>query len=250
MRRRYWLPGGALLGVGLLTRLVSVYLHFAGMFLMGVGAVVLLFGLVDALLPRFVWLRVVRLVMRIGAGLVALAMLVTGIAVGVACGGSKNPEADYVVVLGAGVNGTAPSRSLRARLHAAQTYLETYPNAVAVLSGGQGKGESITEAECMYRWLTERGVDPSRLWKEERATTTAENLRYSLDLIEERTGQRPEHIAIVSSAYHLLRARLLARREGVTAVCCPANDMNTGYSVQMVVREIFGVWYTLLLGNL
>lgn len=250
MRRRYWLPGGALIGVGLVLRLFFVYLHFAGMFLMGVGAVVLLFGLVDALLPRFVWLRVVRLVMRIGAGLVALAMLVTGIAVGVACGGSKNPEADYVVVLGAGVNGTAPSRSLRARLHAAQTYLETYPNAVAVLSGGQGKGESITEAECMYRWLTEHGVDPGRLWKEERATTTAENLRYSLDLIEERTGQRPEHIAIVSSAYHLLRARLLAKREGVTAVCCPANDMNTGYSVQMVVREIFGVWYTLLLGNL
>lgn len=248
MRRRYWLPGGVLIGVGLVLRLFFVYLHFAGMFLMGVGAVVLLFGLVDALLPRFVWLRVVRLVMRIGAGLVALAMLVTGIAVGVACGGSKNPKADYVVVLGAGVNGTAPSRSLRARLHAAQTYLETYPNAVAVLSGGQGKGESITEAECMYRWLTEHGVDPSRLWKEERATTTAENLRYSLDLIEERTGQRPEHIAIVSSAYHLLRARLLARREGVTAVCCPANDMNTGYSVQMVVREIFGVWYTVLFG--
>ena len=111
MRRRYWLPGVALIGVGLVLRLFFVYLHFAGMFLMGVGAVVLLFGLVDALLPRFVWLRVVRLVMRIGAGLVALAMLVTGIAVGVACGGSKNPEADYVVVLGAGVNGTAPSRS-------------------------------------------------------------------------------------------------------------------------------------------
>ena len=92
MRRRYWLPGGALIGVGLVLRLFFVYLHFAGMFLMGVGAVVLLFGLVDALLPRFVWLRVVRLVMRIGAGLVALAMLVTGIAVGVACGGSKNPE--------------------------------------------------------------------------------------------------------------------------------------------------------------
>ena len=75
MRRRYWLPGGALIGVGLVLRLFFVYLHFAGMFLMGVGAVVLLFGLVDALLPRFVWLRVVRLVMLIGAGLVLVTVV-------------------------------------------------------------------------------------------------------------------------------------------------------------------------------
>ncbi len=248
MRRRYWLPGGALLGMGLLTRLVSVYLHFAGMFLMGVGAVVLLFGLVDALLPRFAWLWVVRLVMRVGLSIALVVFAVTGVAVLSAFGGTGEPDADYVVVLGAGVNGTQPSRSLRARLTAAQTYLQEHPHAVAVLSGGQGRGEDITEAECMYRWLTEHGIAPSRLRKEERAATTAENLRFSLDLLEQETGARPQKIVIVSSSYHLFRATLLAERAGVEAAGVPANDGNTGYSVQMVVREIFGVWYTVLFG--
>ena len=63
----------------------------------------------------------------------------------------KEPRADYVIVLGAGVNGTAPSLSLLNRLDAVNDYLETYPDSIAVLSGGQGEGEDITEAECMRR---------------------------------------------------------------------------------------------------
>ena len=64
--------------------------------------------------------------------------------------GADDPEAQWVVVLGAGVNGTVPSQALRERLEAARDYLARYPEAVAVLSGAQGDGESITEARCMY----------------------------------------------------------------------------------------------------
>lgn len=66
-----------------------------------------------------------------------------------------------VIVLGAGVNGTEPSLSLRTRLDAALDYLERWPEIPVVLTGGQGYGEEITEAACMYAYLTEHGVDPS-----------------------------------------------------------------------------------------
>ena len=125
-----------------------------------------------------------------------------------------DPEADYVIVLGAGVNGTVPSLSLTDRLTAALIYLNTYPEARAVLSGGQGPREDITEAACMYAWLTERSVSPERLILEEVATTTEENLRFSLEHIRAEGGNT-ERVAILSSEYHLYRAKALAREAGI-----------------------------------
>ena len=79
---------------------------------------------------------------------------------------SPEPEADYLLVLGAQVVGTQPSGVLSDRLEAALTYLQTYPQATAIVTGGQGPDEGISEARCMYNWLTERGIDPQRIWLE------------------------------------------------------------------------------------
>ena len=160
--------------------------------------------------------------------------------------GADDPEAQWVVVLGAGVNGTVPSQALRERLEAARDYLARYPEAVAVLSGAQGDGESITEARCMYDWLTARGVDPARLRLETKATTTEENLRCSLDLIEAETGTRPAQIAVISGEYHLLRAELLARRAGTEALGVPSYTHDRAFYCLMLAREVCGVWAALL----
>ena len=118
-------------------------------------------------------------------------MTVTGGLVLSGAGGAEDPACAYVVVLGAGVNGTQPLPSLEERLEAALAYLQTYPEAQCVVSGGQGGGENITEALCMYTWLTDRGIPPERIWQEEQASSTQENLRFSLELIQEKTGSRP-----------------------------------------------------------
>ena len=149
-------------------------------------------------------------------------------------------------MLGAGVNGTVPSQALRERLEAARDYLARYPEAVAVLSGAQGDGEAITEAQCMYDWLTARGVDPARLRMETKATTTEENLRCSLDLIEAETGTRPAQIAVISGEYHLLRAELLARRAGAEALGVPSYTHDRAFYCLMLAREVCGVWAALL----
>ena len=135
---------------------------------------------------------------------------------------------------------------LRERLEAAQDYLARYPEAIAVLSGAQGDGEAITEAQCMYDWLTARGVDPARLRMETKATTTEENLRCSLDLIEAETGTRPAQIAVISGEYHLLRAELLARRAGAEALGVPSYTHDRAFYCLMLAREVCGVWAALL----
>lgn len=124
-------------------------------------------------------------------------------------------EADAVIVLGAGVNGTEPSLALRTRLDAALAYLEEHPDIPAVLTGGQGYGEEITEARCMYDYLTARGVDGSRLILEEQAANTAENFTFSRELLAER-GVDPsrDDVAVVTNDFHIARAKLIAARQG------------------------------------
>lgn len=156
---------------------------------------------------------------------------------------------DYVVVLGAGVNGTEPSLSLHNRLEAALDFLEKAPGAVAIVSGGQGPGEMISEAECMRQWLEARGVAPERIIMEPAATNTYENLKFSFDLIAEREGEYPDGVAIVSSEYHLLRAKLQAKKLGVencagVAAKTTLPVLRTNY----FMREAFGVAYERFFG--
>lgn len=98
----------------------------------------------------------------------------------------------------------------------------------------------------MYDWLTARGVEPARLRLETKATTTEENLRCSLDLIEAETGTRPAQIAVVSGEYHLLRAELLARRAGAEALGVPSYTHDRAFYCLMLAREVCGVWAALL----
>ena len=163
--------------------------------------------------------------------------------------GAEDPACAYVVVLGAGVHGTEPSRSLTERLEAALDYLRTYPEAQCIVTGGQGGGENITEALCMFTWLTDRGIEPERIWQEPRAESTRENLQFSLALIEEKTGRRPREIAVVSSEYHLFRASCMARSQGVSMLGVPAATYPLALRVHYAFREIFGLWLFLLLGR-
>ena len=156
---------------------------------------------------------------------------------------------DYMVVLGAGVNGSIPSLTLSDRIHAAYNYLSDHPQTIAVLSGGQGPGEEITEAACMYRELVQMGIDARRLILEENATSTMENLQFSVDLLESLTGSRPTQIAIVSSEYHLFRAGLFAKELGLEAVGVPAKTAWFSLQLNYYAREIVAVWKYLILGS-
>ena len=163
--------------------------------------------------------------------------------------GAENPQEAYVVVLGAKVNGTEPSLSLSDRIDAAESYLRSHPDTIAILSGGQGSDEDISEAQCMFQQLTDRGIPAQQLWIEDKATSTWENLKFSLDLIEEKTGNRPNTIGLISSEYHLFRAGLFAEDCGVTAVGIPAKTQWLSLRINYFLREVAGVWHYFILGG-
>ncbi len=101
----------------------------------------------------------------------------------------------------------------------------------------------------MYDELVKLGIDPDRIWIEDQATSTWENLNFSMSLIEERTGTRPEKIGIVSSEYHLFRASLFADACGVESVLIPARTSVFTQRINHFMREVAGVWHYLILGG-
>jgi uncharacterized SAM-binding protein YcdF (DUF218 family) len=158
-----------------------------------------------------------------------------------------DPGADYLIVLGAGVNGTVPSVSLRDRLERALSYLAEYPEAVCIVTGGQGPGEDMTEAACMARYLTQGGIDPARIIQEERARNTYENIQFSYEIIErDNQGAR---VAVLTAEYHLYRARLIADRMGFAPAGVAARTSIAPVMVNYFIRECFAVWRTVITGR-
>lgn len=161
-----------------------------------------------------------------------------------------DPQSDYLIVLGAGVNGSAPSLSMVNRLEAALDYLEAYPDAVAIVSGGQGAGEDVTEASAMHDWLIAHGVPESRIVQEEQSTSTRENLENSFAIIRSRGGDPAGGVAVVSSEYHLYRAKQMARALGAKPLGVAAETTLPTMRANYFIREAFAAAYMQVFGVL
>lgn len=121
---------------------------------------------------------------------------------------------DYLIVLGCGLRGEEPTEPLRARLDTALDYLDRNETCTVIVSGGQGRGEAITEAEAMRRYLTERGVDNDRIIIEDRSTSTSENFKFSNKAADNLLAAT--QTAFVTNDFHIYRAYNLARLQGFT----------------------------------
>lgn len=146
----------------------------------------------------------------------AVAMIlcfVTALSSVIACSSSNAENEQTIIVLGCAVYKDKPSSMLTARINTACKYLRNNKNAVAVLSGGKGEGEYISEAECMYDLMIQMGIEKERLYIEDKSTNTNENIENSLKIIEENGLSK--NIAVVSSDYHLKRATMIAEKNGI-----------------------------------
>lgn len=150
---------------------------------------------------------------------------------------SSDRNIPYLVVLGAQVRGKELTGSLYRRVERARKYLEDNPETVAIVSGGRGRGEDITEALAMEQYLRSRGIEKRRIIKEDRSRTTEENLRYSAEYIRDMGAP----VGIVTNNYHMYRACCYARKLGyrnpkaLPAGCLPVCFLN------YMVREIFAL---------
>lgn len=185
----------------------------------------------------------------IGKLIIVISVLVVVSVLGIACmettgmiraACNRPPQNTTAVVLGCSVKGTRPSRILQERLEAAYDYLIENPEAYCVLSGGQGAGEDISEAECMYRYLTERGILAERLICEDKSTTTEENLQFSKEMLE-KNGISGD-ITIVTSEFHAYRAAKMAERLGMSSYSKPSHTFFV-YLPTYYVRELYGILF-------
>lgn len=144
--------------------------------------------------------------------------VVEGMIVAAALQADGGRQADYILVLGARVRGEQLSLTLQNRLDTACDYALRYPQALIVLTGGQGPGEHVSEAEAMKRYLLQRGIPAHRLISEDRSTNTIENFRFSKALLAERTDLTGKTFLVVTSDFHMYRSLMLAKRSGLHAI--------------------------------
>ena len=231
---------GALAALGLFLRFALRGYAYWGYALLFAAALIVLHRFV----PPLLWKIIVALTC---AGLVYFCIVEIPIIKNART--DKEPERPYLIVLGAAVYGDQPSLTLVRRLEGALDYLNTYPDSVAIVSGGMGPGETVTEGQAMFDWLVARGVSPERVLIEDRATSTRENLEFSFDIIRARGDEPSGNVAIVSSAYHLYRAKCMAEKLGISDPAGVAAPW--GYFFVMLnyfIREAFGVTHLWVFG--
>lgn len=153
---------------------------------------------------------------------------------------NDNVNIKYAVILGAGIDGEQPSLTLSRRLDRSIEYLNANHNVKIVASGGRGPGAGISEAEVMKRYLVANGIDETRVLKEEKSTTSDENLKYTQELLSSLNGEQPQNILIITSDYHMFRAKHIASNY-YPKVYGIASETPTPIMINYAVREYLAV---------
>lgn len=152
--------------------------------------------------------------------------------------------ADYteqtVIVLGCGLRGERVSVGLAKRLNKAAEYHKENPEAMIIVSGGQGPQEDISEALAMKRYLVDKGIAEDKIIMEDKSTSTITNFRYSREIMEAR-GMDLSSVVFVTNAYHVYRGASYAKDEGFVDIAHLGTDI-IWYTIPMnYMREMMAV---------
>lgn len=144
-------------------------------------------------------------------------------------------DANYIIVLGAGVDGDKMGSILEGRCNVGLDYLKDHSNARVICSGGQGVGEDIPESQAMQTYYENKGIDSSRILLDEKSKTTIQNLEYSKDILENLNSQN-QKVIIVTNSFNILRTKIIAHELGINADYIGSN-CDLRYNVNYSIRE-------------
>lgn len=181
--------------------------------------------------------------------LLCMGMMIFGIVEGFIISGFSmkgQPGADYVIVLGAQMKADGPSKALQYRLDEAIRYLNENPSSKVIVSGGQGSDEHISEAQGMYEYLVEKGIEKDRIIKEDKSVNTTQNLAFSAEYLD----RERDSVAVVTNNFHVFRAVKIAEKAGYQNVCGIAAKGEPFLQINNMMREFFGVMKDFLFGNM
>jgi uncharacterized SAM-binding protein YcdF (DUF218 family) len=167
-------------------------------------------------------------------------------------------RAEYVIVLGTGLGRRGQVTPLLAsRLERGRDVWTALAarggRPVMIVSGGQGSDERVPEAEAMAAYLIERGFPPDRLAREDRSSTTEENLAFSKAMMDAAgsagSNGRGARCVIVTSNYHVFRTAIIARKTGIRGQVTGARTAGY-YWPSAMLREFAAVFLRYGLVNL
>lgn len=175
----------------------------------------------------------------------ALCVMILGVMVFVTVEGliisrmnaSPTDDVEYLIVLGAQVRGNRVTKSLAKRLDAAFDYSKAHQDVEIIVSGGQGKGENLSEAEAMQKYLVNRGMDEDRIILEDKSTTTKQNLKFS----REKMSNKDARAAVVTNNFHVFRAEKIAKKLGYNHIQGLAGKSDKRLLINYMVRELVAV---------
>ena len=176
--------------------------------------------------------------------LAVLAFTALEVCIGMHSRDSLAGEPDLMVVFGCKVDPDGPSILLRDRLDTALDYLEDHPDMTVVVAGGQGSDEPVSEAQAMYDYLVEHGVDGAQIIREDQSRNTWQNINYTLELFQSGEAADTERVLLVSSDFHLTRIQMLWNRasgggDTLSTLAAPVSHFPS--RVQMFFREPFAL---------
>lgn len=145
------------------------------------------------------------------------------------------PDLDYVIVLGAQVRESGPSKALRYRLDRTIDYLEENPDTICIVSGGQGHNEPFAEAQGMADYLQKHGIAENRIIQESKSESTMENIVNSKKLMRQENAS----VGIVTNDFHMFRALQIAHANGLKQAQGIAASSPKDMLVNNMVREFF-----------
>lgn len=148
------------------------------------------------------------------------------------------------VILGCKVNGEEPSLMLKRRLDTAVKYLNENKEIYCIVSGGQGPNEGISEAHSMFNYLVKNGIDENRIFIEDKSHDTEQNIKFSKDILNQN-GLGNE-IIIITDGFHILRAKTIAQKEGITSYSIPARTVWFAFPT-FYIRELYALLEEFLL---
>lgn len=240
----------AISGVPVLANGVSLLINEAanvGVYLtIALGIILILTGIFFKVIKALIIKPIFKILSILISLFLVAALLVSGFLFIYGKADTATYQEDYLIVLGCGIHGTEPSESLKLRLDKAIEYCHFNPDCTIIVTGGQGKGEDISEAEAMAQYLIKNDIYSSRIIKESLSTSTTENFMFSNELVGGTLAEN--ETVFITNDFHIYRANALAKMQGLEL-----NHLSAKTPISSIIpaylREILALGQMILLNK-
>jgi len=201
-----------ILTIGILTLIYTLITAIATG--IGIGLFLFIFLTIIVVIYGLLFDRVHKLIhILMGAGFATFFGMISFLAIYGSIHTTDFTE-DVVFVLGAGLVADEVTPTLEARLNQTLQYFEYNPNAVFIVCGGYGTGQTISEARAMADFLVASGIPYEQIILEDLSTNTYENFAFAIDILAEYFPDGFSSVVITNN-FHMYRSGYLARHLGL-----------------------------------